>query len=214
MLSSSRVELLVILVLLVSALLKVATAKAISLGCMDRNSMLPFRGLLAVCVVVHHIPGTIVSLGTVAVGAFFFLSGYGMFQSYSNKRVINGQRVYGWVVRLMLPFFVCVVIWVFSLKCLYYLGIGNGIEISQFPAKLMSGHSGDILPNCWFVWSLLVLKLIWLLILPQPKVVRLFGNFVRRYICILHFCALLSGAMVVAMVFIVVVPRWHLMGDF
>lgn len=49
------------------------------------------KGIMAICVVLHHLSGRtnltgmFSDFGAIAVGCFFFISGYGLYTSYTKK---------------------------------------------------------------------------------------------------------------------------------
>lgn len=88
--------LLFILTILVSLFI-INHSRTEFIGCFDNKFLMPIRGVLALLICWHHISLECISYGTiyqefrlcvwggVIVGQFFFISGYGLFYSWSHK---------------------------------------------------------------------------------------------------------------------------------
>lgn len=110
------------------------------------------KGLIAISVVLHHIAQSrdvfilkelFGPLGSVAVGCFFFISGYGLYASYSIKKQ---SYLDGFILKrfrkLMVPFIFVI---------LLYQLVNQGSYEKIF-SGLVVGNSDYLLPYSWYIF--------------------------------------------------------------
>lgn len=115
------------------------------------------KGIFAVCVLLHHLfqhsglfHGTLIGiglqfLGYFSVGVYFFLSGFGLMQSFQAK-----GKVYLDIFpkKRILPFYITIV-FLTILYSLYQMLLGDGLEISLMIKSLLFG--GTVIANGWYL---------------------------------------------------------------
>lgn len=122
---------------------------------------LPLRGILALLIVMHHLARTI-SLGhdnafikqfnewgSLVVGLFFFITGYGLMVSYRRK---GEKYLVGFVrhrlIKLLPPFLITMFGW------MAFIYISTGENTLLWFSKMLYGETP--LPNSWFIYAILL----------------------------------------------------------
>ena len=129
---------------------------------LSNRSTKSLKGLLALLIIFHHISQKITTgenfsnfeyMGRYIVALFFFLSGYGLYFQYRNNATYMENFLKKRVVRIFIPFFVFIVIYV-----IYRATLGEVVNIDFF-LSFWKDHS-NIIYNGWFINSIIVLYVI------------------------------------------------------
>lgn len=100
------------------------------------DKTLPIRGLLAICIVLHHGSGYFARMsfispfqhiGYLVVALFFFLSGYGLTYGLKNKKGYMDGFLKKRLISVLIPYWIC--------NTFYYAGVhlmGGQIEVKSF----------------------------------------------------------------------------------
>ena len=129
---------------------------------LSNKSTKSLKGLLALLIIFHHVSQKITTgenfsnfeyMGRYIVALFFFLSGYGLYFQYSNNAKYMENFLKKRLVRIFIPFFVFIVIYVF-----YRATLGEVVNVDFF-LSFWRDHS-NIVYNGWFVNSIIVLYVI------------------------------------------------------
>ena len=129
---------------------------------LSNKSTKSLKGLLALLIIFHHISQKITTgenfsnfeyMGRYIVALFFFLSGYGLYFQYSNNATYMENFLKKRLVRIFIPFFVFIVIYV-----IYRATLGEVINVNFF-LSFWKDHS-NIIYNGWFINSIIVLYVI------------------------------------------------------
>ena len=129
---------------------------------LSNKSTKSLKGLLALFIIFHHISQKITTgenfsnfeyMGRYIVALFFFLSGYGLYFQYSNNPTYMENFLKKRLVRIFIPFFVFIVIYV-----IYRATLGEVINVDFF-LSFWKDHS-NIIYNGWFINSIIVLYVI------------------------------------------------------
>ena len=138
---------------------------------LSNKSTKSLKGLLALLIIFHHISQKITTgenfsnfeyMGRYIVALFFFLSGYGLYFQYSNNATYMENFLKKRLVRIFIPFFVFIVIYV-----IYRATLGEVVNVDFF-LSFWKDHS-NIIYNGWFINSIIVLYVIF------------YVSFVRKY---------------------------------
>ena len=129
---------------------------------LSNKSTKSLKGLLALLIIFHHISQKITTgenfsnfeyMGRYIVALFFFLSGYGLYFQYSNNANYMKNFLRKRLVRIFIPFYVFIVIYV-----IYRATLGEVINVDFF-LSFWKDHS-NIIYNGWFINSIIVLYVI------------------------------------------------------
>ena len=129
---------------------------------LSNKSTKSLKGLLALLIIFHHISQKVTTgenfsnfeyMGRYIVALFFFLSGYGLYFQYSNNATYMENFLKKRLVRIFIPFFVFIVIYV-----IYRATLGEVINVDFF-LSFWKDHS-NIIYNGWFINSIIVLYVI------------------------------------------------------
>lgn len=129
---------------------------------LSNKSTKSLKGLLALFIIFHHISQKITTgenfsnfeyMGRYIVSLFFFLSGYGLYFQYSNNSTYMENFLKKRLVRIFIPFFIFIVIYV-----IYRATLGEVINVDFF-LSFWKDHS-NIIYNGWFINSIIVLYVI------------------------------------------------------
>lgn len=129
---------------------------------LSNKSTKSLKGLLALLIIFHHISQKVTTgenfsnfeyMGRYIVALFFFLSGYGLYFQYSNNATYMENFLKKRLVRIFIPFFVFIVIYV-----IYRATLGEVVNIDFF-LSFWKDHS-NIIYNGWFINSIIVLYVI------------------------------------------------------
>ena len=129
---------------------------------LSNKSTKSLKGLLALLIIFHHISQKITTgenfsnfeyMGRYVVALFFFLSGYGLYFQYSNNVTYMENFLKKRFVRIFIPFFVFIVIYV-----IYRVTLGEVVNVDFF-LSFWKDHS-NIIYNGWFINSIIVLYVI------------------------------------------------------
>ena len=129
---------------------------------LSNKSTKSLKGLLALLIIFHHISQKITAgenfsnfeyMGRYVVALFFFLSGYGLYFQYSNNETYMENFLKKRLVRIFIPFFVFIVIYV-----IYRATLGEVVNVDFF-LSFWKDHS-NIIYNGWFINSIIVLYVI------------------------------------------------------
>lgn len=129
---------------------------------LSNRSTKSLKGLLALLIIFHHVSQKITTgenfsnfeyMGRYIVALFFFLSGYGLYFQYSNNVNYMENFLRKRLVRIFIPFYVFIVIYV-----IYRATLGEVVNVDFF-LSFWKDHS-NIVYNGWFVNSIIVLYVI------------------------------------------------------
>lgn len=129
---------------------------------LSNKSTKSLKGLLALFIIFHHISQKITTgenfsnfeyMGRYIVSLFFFLSGYGLYFQYSKKATYMENFLKKRLVRIFIPFFIFIVIYV-----IYRATLGEVVNVDFF-LSFWKDHS-NIIYNGWFINSIIVLYVI------------------------------------------------------
>lgn len=129
---------------------------------LSNKSTKSLKGLLALLILFHHISQKITTgenfsnfeyMGRYIVALFFFLSGYGLYFQYSNNATYMENFLKKRLVRIFIPFFIFIVIYV-----IYRATLGEVVNVDFF-LSFWKDHS-NIIYNGWFINSIIVLYVI------------------------------------------------------
>ena len=129
---------------------------------LSNKSTKSLKGLLALLIIFHHVSQKITTgenfsnfeyMGRYIVALFFFLSGYGLYFQYSNNANYMENFLRKRLVRIFIPFFVFIVIYV-----IYRATLGEVVNVDFF-ISFWKDHS-NIIYNGWFINSIIVLYVI------------------------------------------------------
>ena len=129
---------------------------------LSNKSTKSLKGLLALLIIFHHISQKITTgenfsnfeyMGRYIVALFFFLSGYGLYFQYRNNATYMENFLKKRLVRIFIPFFVFIVIYV-----IYRAALGEVVNVDFF-LSFWKDHS-NIIYNGWFINSIIVLYVI------------------------------------------------------
>ena len=129
---------------------------------LSNKSTKSLKGLLALLIIFHHTSQKVTTgenfsnfeyMGRYIVALFFFLSGYGLYFQYSNNATYMNNFLRKRLVRIFIPFYVFIVIYV-----IYRATLGEVINVDFF-ISFWKDHS-NIIYNGWFINSIIVLYVI------------------------------------------------------
>lgn len=129
---------------------------------LSNKSTKSLKGLLAILIIFHHVSQKITTgenfsnfeyMGRYIVALFFFLSGYGLYFQYSNNAMYMENFLRKRLVRIFIPFFVFIVIYV-----IYRATLGEVVNVDFF-LSFWRDHS-NIIYNGWFINSIIILYVI------------------------------------------------------
>ena len=129
---------------------------------LSNKSTKSLKGLLALLIIFHHISQKVTTgenfsnfeyMGRYIVALFFFLSGYGLYFQYSNNANYMKNFLRKRLVRIFIPFYFFIVIYV-----IYRATLGEVINVDFF-LSFWKDHS-NIIYNGWFINSIIVLYVI------------------------------------------------------
>ena len=129
---------------------------------LSNKSTKSLKGLLALLIIFHHVSQKITTgenfsnfeyMGRYIVALFFFLSGYGLYFQYSNNATYMENFLRKRLVRIFIPFFIFIVIYV-----IYRATLGEVVNVDFF-LSFWRDHS-NIIYNGWFINSIIVLYVI------------------------------------------------------
>ena len=129
---------------------------------LSNKSTKSLKGLLALLIIFHHISQKITTgenfsnfeyMGRYIVALFFFLSGYGLYFQYRNNATYMENFLKKRLVRIFIPFFVFIVIYI-----IYRATLGEVVNVDFF-ISFWKDHS-NIIYNGWFINSIIVLYVI------------------------------------------------------
>ena len=129
---------------------------------LSNKSTKSLKGLLALLIIFHHISQKVTTgenfsnfeyMGRYIVALFFFLSGYGLYFQFSNNAAYMENFLRKRLVRIFIPFFVFIVIYV-----IYRATLGEVVNVDFF-ISFWKDHS-NIIYNGWFINSIIVLYVI------------------------------------------------------
>ncbi len=128
----------------------------------DARRTLPLRGIAAIVVVLYHVAANVREVpvlnqflwfGDIAVCLFFFLSGYGLLVSYNKK---GDNYLHGFLkhrfAKLLPPFLIAAIG--------YEIYQSFQPEHSTLGSIMAIAHGGTILPDSWFVLTIMVYYLL------------------------------------------------------
>ena len=136
------------------------------------------KGIMAICVVLHHLSQQTHSIlifldfGAIAVGCFFFISGYGLYTSYEKKgKAYLMDFPQKRFKKLIIPFIL--VICLYQLW-LFVLNVSKGISFDD----LSVGHVNAILPYSWYIFVIIIFYFTFYFAFKVANSKRGGGNFV------------------------------------
>lgn len=139
------------------------TAQSDKLEAFDKANTLPLRGLLAILIVIHHTnltpPGCLTpdtqllsGLGGLVVAVFFFLSGYGLYVSYSKKKE---EYLSGFLSKRFLKILPAFIILSIISVVIRFYAYGESIPTQLEAMK----HGITLLPYSWFIFAIIYVYL-------------------------------------------------------
>ena len=145
---------------------------------LDPQDTYTLRGICMIMIMVHHLMkyhiGTSYTMhwGDIGIGAFFFISGFGLYSSMSRKYV---DMQYFWqnIKKMLIPFFVC---WIICLiACIIFFRDYFAIGIGGILRDLFTLTYPMAWPGIWFIKVILVEYVITILsyMLFKNKLLRL-----------------------------------------
>lgn len=138
------------------------------------------RGVCMIMIMIHHLMKYHDSInytmhwGDIGTGAFFFLSGFGLYCSICKNENVNMQYLWKNIKKLIIPFFVCwllcFIVTIVLFKEYFSLGIG-GVLRDVFTLTYPMTW-----PGIWFIKVIVIEYIVTILvsIVTQRKLVRLF----------------------------------------
>lgn len=119
----------------------------------SKETTIILKALLPIIIVFHHLSfkinilqhSLLLSAGAAVVSIFFYMSGYGLYKSLSDKKDYLKCFIPNRLGSLLVPYFICIIIYQFF--CLYSAGVLPLTNISD----ILSGNTNSILPASWFV---------------------------------------------------------------
>lgn len=112
------------------------------------------KGICAVCILLGHIANPCFEffheLSGPIVGCFFAMSGYGLARQYQIKGKAYVETMPGKIVKLVLPYFVCCILYV----SLEHIFIGK-ITYQEALWQIRQGHFSYFLTFSWFVTAII-----------------------------------------------------------
>lgn len=149
----------------------------VSIQPLSQSKSVAARGVLALLIVLHHystemgLPPTqlLYPVGAMAVGVFFFMSGYGLSYSYAHKgddylRHFLPKRF----SKIILPFALAISAWQVEEVCLY-----GSENLPDRWALMVQGLTRGCLPFSWYVWVALYYYMAFYLIFRFIRSLRL-----------------------------------------
>lgn len=129
----------------------------------DRNATMPLRGFMAMAVVIGHLfirtdcnfygIGDYFKWHTFAVAVFFFISGYGMFSQWLNRKDYLDGNLIKVSRKILLPMFILIGI------IAGYSILTHTFSFSSVVKDYSEGQTA-MLPHSWYVWELFLFSLI------------------------------------------------------
>ncbi len=116
------------------------------------------KGIMAIIIVIAHLRNNIpmlndtyigsllTSSGYLIVGMFFFLTGYGLCESYKNKE--NYYNTF-FKNRIVTFYFDCIIFC--AIYCIYYLFIGKEINFQGIVTSIFCLGQGSYISNGWYL---------------------------------------------------------------
>lgn len=159
----------------------------------DLKHTLPFRGILALLVILGHLDTVVSSqtkilmplhMATPAVAVFFFMSGYGLMLSYTKK---GEQYLSGFVTKSVIKLLIPLVL----TSCLYQftLLLKGDFNFSRIIEQYIDG-SETALVHSWYVYALFLFYILYYLVfqfVKKGKCLCMFGLMTIYYI-ITRYC--------------------------
>ena len=130
---------------------------------LSREQSTPIRGCAALAVVLHHFSQNVpdgmlfrifTRAGVLAVGLFFFYSGYGLMHQYKTKDNYAASFFKHRLPSLLIPFLTVAAMW-----CAAYL-IHDKSIVSVFNRILEIKNGTTIIPYSWYVFVILALYIV------------------------------------------------------
>lgn len=167
-----------ILFLIVIVLLFVFGFHSGNIGEFDKSSVVVLKPIMALCIILHHLHSESIYLyemerwGSIMVGMFFFISGYGLEYSIQKRDTYLKNFWYDKIlVKLVLPSILALTL---------YLSVNRLWQVYDLKSHLFNLDGPSLFPNDWFVYALIWCYVIFLL----------GGKFKRYY---LRFAMLIIG---------------------
>ena len=125
------------------------------------------KGIMAICVVLHHLSGRtnltgmFSDFGAIAVGCFFFISGYGLYTSYTKKGLAYFIG-YPWnrFKKLIIPFIFCILLY----QVIKFIFLKKLIFES-----ILRGNVDWILPYSWYIFIAIIFYFVFYLTFKYSK---------------------------------------------
>ena len=171
----------------------------------DTTTTLPLRGLLALCIVFHHVSQRYIansylpywcspfyhflSMGAPVVATFFFLTGYGLCVSLSRKGTDYLKSFLPRRFSSFLPEFLLITIAFLCVQCL----LGERTPIEQVHRFMLVFKAISPLPNTWFIYALIYVYIAFFLSATVARCrLKQTGLIFTGLICLYVGCACLA----------------------
>ena len=148
------VSLLLYIVIIYSIYNSITTGVGIDGAGLTIDNTTAVKGILAVSIMYSHLAGhtsyfmplfSFTAMGSIGVGAFFFLSGYGLVMASHEKDYFHGYLPKH-LLKILIPYFLLLICWLVLMQGVY------GTPFSDF---LQSFIMGDPISNSWYVFACL-----------------------------------------------------------
>lgn len=129
---------------------------------LDKNNSNKIKGLLSILIVIHHlsiyIKNTILfkifmTIGIVAVAAFFFYSGYGLMVNYLKKKNYLDNFFNKRIMKIVIPYIISIILTFFS-----YLLTEYKLTFGEIFNSLFNGD--PVVRFSWYVLTIIILYII------------------------------------------------------
>lgn len=147
---------------------------------LDKKKSMEIKGWLAVFVVLHHISQQVSSfwivdifesLGRYIVAMFFFMSGYGLLESFKKRKNYLDGFLKDRLIKIGIPFFYAVLLFQ-----LFQLFSNNDFSFIGIFTPLISGSTRNLLPFSWYVFASLFTYFLFYAVFSNTKHSVLFSS--------------------------------------
>lgn len=169
------INIVVYSILLISVLvgIQIAPKNKLREDSLSLDAMTSLKGLMAICVILHHISQKAAfqqtktipifeHIGFLFVGVFFFCSGYGLYKSFSTKE----NYLKGFLKKRVLPIVISYYVMV-GIYAIFYLIRQENFSIDQWICKL----TGLTMINSqsWYVYVIIIMYIAFYFVFKNEK---------------------------------------------
>lgn len=181
--------------------MKIYTKDKFNYMYLSNKNMKSIRGILALLIVICHtfyylkihssikivdfLLQSLIGSGYLAVGVFFFISGYGIMYGYLNKRYYLDKFLSNRIIKILIPFIVTNILYILGKVC-----IGNKYSFKEI---LVSFFNCSIMPNSWYMIVILIFYTTWYIIFckyNKKTAIILISVFVFSYMILAYMIEL------------------------